>query len=467
MKKNVIIYLLIFSVFPVIGYAQIYSPKETAKRKASDRANGKVDQTIDKGLDKIEEGIGNLFKKKGKAQPDEKQTEKTVDTGSNKEVALDNQTAESAKNEQGVAQKGSSKDANTSVTDKPKFSPTSKFDFVPGEKVIGFDDFSETALGDFPLGWNTNSSAEIVTFGDNPEKWLFMTQDGYFSPEFVKDMPENFTLEYDMFTRYRSNNILAYTLYLYASENPKGDFPEKYTVGKAGISFTWLGGTENASFEVYENGEVINKNEGITVKSLSTGQDGDEESRVHFAIWRQKSRLRLYVNEVKVLDIPQAFNPKLKYNVFKLGSSYMNFSENDNKDEYMVANVRYAVGTPDTRSKLITEGRFSTTGILFDVNSDRIKPSSEGTLKEIAKVLNENPTVKIKIIGHTDADGADAANQTLSEKRAASVKNTLSSDFGIAVDRMTTEGKGESQPVDKNETPQGKANNRRVEFVKL
>ena len=133
----------------------------------------------------------------------------------------------------------------------------------------------------------------------------------------------------------------------------------------------------------------------------------------------------------------------------------------------MVSNVRYAVGAPDTRSKLITEGRFSTTGILFDVNSDRIKASSEGTLKEIAQVLKENPTVKIKIIGHTDADGADAANQTLSEKRAVSVKNTLSADFGIAADRMTTEGKGESQPVDKNDTPQGKANNRRVEFLKL
>lgn len=464
MRNFKTIYSVLFVVLlSVQTQAQIIKPKETVKRKSTDRANNTIDRTIDKGLDKIEVGIGNLFKKKDK-------NSKEADDSDANDSRTSKEVSESSGNSSESPKAGSANEKATTASkssDKLKFSPTSKFDFVPGEKVIGFDDFSETAVGDFPLGWNTNSSAEIVTFGDNPEKWLFMTQDGFFSPEFVKDLPENFTLEYDIFTRYRSNNILAYTLYLYASENPRSDFPEKYTVGNAGMSFTWLGGTENAGFEVYENEEAVNKNDGITVKSLSMGQDGDDESKVHFAIWRQKNRLRLYVNEVKVLDIPQAFNPKFKYNVFKLGSAYMNFSENDNKDEYMVANVRYAVGAPDTRSKLITEGRFSTTGILFDVNSDRIKASSEGTLKEIAQVLKENPTVKIKIIGHTDADGADAANQTLSEKRAASVKSTLASDFGIAADRMITEGKGESQPVDKNDTPQGKANNRRVEFVKL
>jgi OmpA-OmpF porin, OOP family len=361
------------------------------------------------------------------------------------------------------------KNTNKGTKDEPskvKFSANSKFDFIPGEKVIGFDDFSETAVGDFPLAWNTNSAAEIITFNDSPEKWLFMSQDGFFQPDFVSDMPDNFTLEYDIFTRFRSNNLLNYNFYIYASPNPKSEFTEKY-IGN-GFYFNWSGGTEFAGFEVYENGEVVNKNESLVIKSLACkGESNEEPSKVHFSIWRQKSRLRIYVNEVKVLDIPKAFDPKLKYNAFKLGSNYMNFSEQENKDEYMVSNVRYAVGAPDTRSKLITEGRFSTTGILFDVNSDRIKASSEGTLKEIAQVLKENPTVKVKIIGHTDADGADAANQTLSEKRAASVKNTLSADFGIAADRMTTEGKGESQPIDKNDTPQGKANNRRVEFLKL
>ncbi|MBK7138731.1 MAG: OmpA family protein [Bacteroidetes bacterium] len=136
-------------------------------------------------------------------------------------------------------------------------------------------------------------------------------------------------------------------------------------------------------------------------------------------------------------------------------------------DAYFLTNLRVAVGAPDTRNKLITEGKYSTTGILFDVNSDKIKPESFGTLKEIAAVLTENPDVKIKIIGHTDSDGEDAKNLELSKKRSESVKIALNKDFGISLDRMQTDGKGETMPVGDNTTIEGKANNRRVEFIKL
>ena len=175
----------------------------------------------------------------------------------------------------------------------------------------------------------------------------------------------------------------------------------------------------------------------------------------------------MYVNETKVLDLPQVFDAKLKYNVFKFGTFYMNYATADNQDEFMVANLRYAVGAPDTRNKLITEGKLVTRGILFDVNSDKIKSESYGVLKEIGTVLKENPAVKVKIIGHTDADGDDAKNLDLSKRRAASVKNALSTEFGIEASRLETDGKGETQPSDPNTTPQGKANNRRVEFIKL
>ena len=69
--------------------------------------------------------------------------------------------------------------------------------------------------------------------------------------------------------------------------------------------------------------------------------------------------------------------------------------------------------------------------------------------------------------GHTDADGKDDANLDLSKRRAASVKAALAKEFGIDESRMETDGKGESEPIDKNDTPAGKANNRRVEFIKL
>jgi len=114
--------------------------------------------------------------------------------------------------------------------------------------------------------------------------------------------------------------------------------------------------------------------------------------------------------------------------------------------------TRLAVGNPDTRNKLITEGKFVTNGILFDVNSDKIKPErkpeSYGAIKDIANVLTENKEVNVQIIGHTDSDGDDNGNLTLSKKRAEAVKAALSKEFGIAASRMTTDGKGESAPVD-------------------
>ena len=125
-----------------------------------------------------------------------------------------------------------------------------------------------------------------------------------------------------------------------------------------------------------------------------------------------------------------------------------------------------ATGAPDTRNKIITEGKWVTRGILFDVNSDRIKAESYGSLKEIAGVLTENADLKVQIVGHTDADGDDTANLDLSKRRAASVKTALATEFKIDAARMDTDGKGESQPVDKNDNPAGKANNRRVEFIK-
>jgi outer membrane protein OmpA-like peptidoglycan-associated protein len=133
----------------------------------------------------------------------------------------------------------------------------------------------------------------------------------------------------------------------------------------------------------------------------------------------------------------------------------------------MISNVRVAVGAPDTRNKLITEGKLVTYGIYFDVNKDIVKPESYGTLKEIATVLQENPDVRVKIVGHTDSDGADASNLDLSKRRGASVKNELVKTFGIDASRLESDGMGEGQPVAPNDTPANKALNRRVELIKF
>ena len=90
-----------------------------------------------------------------------------------------------------------------------------------------------------------------------------------------------------------------------------------------------------------------------------------------------------------------------------------------------------------------------------------------GVLKEVATVLKENEALKIKITGHTDSDGDEAHNLELSKKRAEAVKDALANQYQVSPSRMETDGKGESAPVSKNDTPVGKAQNRRVEFTKL
>jgi OmpA-OmpF porin, OOP family len=122
---------------------------------------------------------------------------------------------------------------------------------------------------------------------------------------------------------------------------------------------------------------------------------------------------------------------------------------------------------PDMRNKLLTDGKLVTYGIYFDTNSDKVKPESYGTLKGIATVLNENPAVKVKIFGHTDSDGNDAANLDLSKRRANAVKVELSKNFAVDASRIETDGKGETAPVAANDNPTNKALNRRVEFIKL
>jgi OOP family OmpA-OmpF porin len=119
------------------------------------------------------------------------------------------------------------------------------------------------------------------------------------------------------------------------------------------------------------------------------------------------------------------------------------------------------------RNKLLKDGKIISYGILFDVNSDKLKPESYSTLKEIADILKENPTIRIRVVGHTDSDGDEASNLDLSKRRGASVKNELVNKFGIDAARLETDGKGESEPLAKNDSAVNKAKNRRVEFISI
>jgi len=135
-------------------------------------------------------------------------------------------------------------------------------------------------------------------------------------------------------------------------------------------------------------------------------------------------------------------------------------------DHQMITNVRIAEGGKPAKQMLAGEGRIVTHGILFDTGSGVIKPESAPTLRSILALLNEDPGLKFAIEGHTDDQGGPKVNGPLSERRAAAVKAWLVKQ-GIDGGRLTSKGLGQSKPIDSNETAEGRANNRRVEFVKI
>ena len=342
----------------------------------------------------------------------------------------------------------------------PDFQVYSRFDFVPGEKVVGMEDFSQDSIGDFPAKWNTNAAGEIVTVAGKPGRWLKLTRAGAFVPELTPTLPDSFTLEFDLLVPPAFNSGYLFNASIVQLDNVK-QIVQWQTASNRFTFTAWPGG--GPTWQTSQTARLdANSASGVTTGGVSADTKSPWKSDpVHIAVTRQGARVRVYLNQEKMWDVPRALLPTAKYNAIVF------FVPNvDAGSEYFVSNVRLAVGAPDTRNKLLTQGKWVTNGILFDVNSDRIRAESYGTLKEVAGVLTENADLKVQIVGHTDSDGEAAANLDLSRRRAASVKTALVSEFKIDAGRMDTDGKGETDPADKANTPAGKANNRRVEFIK-
>lgn len=427
----------LFVVIFCLGISQLSAQinlKDKLKNQTNNRANNKVDQGIDKGLDAVESGVKDLFKKKKKP--------------------VEGEEPEVESEEQPEGEDQSTRQDDKQSEKSASLQSYSKFDFIPGEKVIFYEDFSQDAVGDFPALWNTNGSGEVVNTNLFPGNWLKYVMNESIWTDKLLVLPDNYTLEFDVIPiEGTEGGMGGWSFRLMKCINQKS-WDGGAVPGNAGFHF----GVEyfgRAFYRAYNNkldGEFWDQK----------GNNDDEKNyqkkdqKYHISVWVQKTRVRVYQNEIKIFDVPRAFpDPAVKMDRLRF-----------EQDAAMISNIRIAVGAPDTRNKLITEGKLVTYGIYFDVNKDVVKPESYGTLKDIAAVLNEVPDVKVKIVGHTDTDGADASNLDLSKRRAAAVKAELAKSFGVNADRLVTDGMGESQPVAPNDTPVNKALNRRVEFIK-
>jgi OmpA-OmpF porin, OOP family len=398
---------------------------------------------LKKTVSKATQGMGNVLKKDDSQQNKQEQQQQQ-------------QTKQEEQPQQQGHQENNNPVQQATAQPQTELQAYSKYDFIPGSKVIFYEDFSQDAIGDFPALWNTNGSGEVVTTNLYPGKWLKFESNASVWTDQLLDLPENYTVELDIIPLPEENGNArseSYTLMLYQCINVKA-FDYSSRPGKVAFNFYLSYGVPNYS-------TYINLPGGENM-GLSGNKDGESfrqkpNQKYHIAIWMQKARVRLYQGQDKLFDLPKAFNLEgVKMDRIRFDGG-----------AFMVTNIRVAVGAPDTRNKLLTEGKLVTYGIYFDVNKDVVKPESYGTLKDIAAVLSENPDVRVKIVGHTDSDGADAANLELSKKRAASVKDEMVKTFTIDASRIETDGMGETKPVVLNDTPVNKALNRRVEFIKL
>ena len=133
---------------------------------------------------------------------------------------------------------------------------------------------------------------------------------------------------------------------------------------------------------------------------------------------------------------------------------------------FFIKNVRIAKGAVPLYDRMMTDGKFITYGITFDVGKSTIKPESMGEINRIVKLMQDNPDLKFSVEGHTDSTGNAASNQTLSEARSQAIVAKLV-EMGVSKDRLTSAGKGQISPIADNGTDEGRAKNRRVEFVKI
>lgn len=404
--------------------------------------------------------LGNTAKEAAKSTMERRVEQKTeeVTEGTPNEAestVIKEETEAEEKEETGL------KESKEETKEPPqKLVSAGKYDFVPGDKILYFEDFSQDAIGDFPALWTTNGSGEVKTVNIAPGKWFHMNgEDAVYCYTRQIDFPDNFIVEFDIIPEKKDKDYyssIQFSLYQERTGEAKEMNDELYP-GEAGLHIDLGFSSMDTSWETrgYKEGDNLD---------WLSGQGGKNpvllEKVNHVILWIQKRRVRIYHQNEKVLDMPTNIYPDVKFN-------RMRFSGWDRYSAPYVTNLKITTASPDTRSKLITEGKLITYGITFDVNKADVKPESYGTLKSIADVLNENASVKVRIVGHTDSDGDDAMNLELSRRRAESVKNELVKNFGIDASRMETEGAGETKPVAPNDTPANKAQNRRVEFVKL
>jgi OmpA-OmpF porin, OOP family len=411
MKKLLVILICMVTAGPL--YAQVENPGSVAKDGASDAANRNITSGVDDGINKTENAIKGLFKKKKK-----------------------NNNQPQIPPQQPNNQSSSSNNDNGSSNGIVTIKDYKNYDFVPGAKIIFESQLADESVGEIPSQFALDHGQMDIQSEDNENVIHVAKGAGATMTPRMKNatyMPDQFTIELDFKNeRFGLDHLMV-------------DFGHR----------TYYASVDGELSGIrFDNGSVNWTLGDVDYPEALKATLEQPMKWHHIAIAVNKNVGKIYVDQYRVASV----------NNLTGKANNVTIDVNGYEDSF-IKNVRVASGGIDIYKQVTTDSKIVTHGILFDVDKATIKPESMGTINSIYNMLQKDQSLKFEIDGHTDNTGNPAHNLTLSQQRADAVKAQLVS-MGIDASRLSTKGFGDTKPLGANDTPEEKANNRRVELLK-
>jgi len=331
-----------------------------------------------------------------------------------------------------------------------------QYDFKPGEKIIFEDDFSQDSVGKFPRKWRLYPTISTLDIGDS------ITNTGVYPIK--KETADSFNYSYVAIAsdnhyfpikpKLGAQNYLpdTFTLELYfRMDNDQSD---------AAVVFFNEDGVNIFETRCMGTGEFVSMHMHTTRYSVDYPGSFDHTTWHHLAFYYRHRSIALYVDNYKLMVLPDCKTPPANFII--AGNSY---TEGNPKVDF--TKIRLAgFNSKSVFNAIITEKKFTTHAIYFKTAQSAIEPESAAFVQELADWMKSNPGISLAIHGYTDNEGEPKTNLKLSQDRANAVKAALEA-LGVDAIRLTANGFGEADPIDTNDTPEGRAQNRRVEFVSV
>ena len=347
-----------------------------------------------------------------------------------------------------------------------------KNDFVRGSVVLFEDTMDNEQIGEFPSKWDIVDGGSLEVATVNGKKYAqFTTEWNQVTPLMSSPkhyLPDVFTLEWDVFVSPQDSENREY-----------GEMTMEINFGystvnyrSSQVQFWWRAGDQGSRMRYsarkpgfegdadYIDGEEWDLVEKNILKKNAWN---------HFAISFNKRAMKIYCNGVRIFNIPNIEAPEWFW-IYQGGNyRYRGFTNvllcAGAKELYAQETTNLSAAAAAVEKAIAETGKFVTNNILFDTAKATIKPESQAEIDKIAEYMKANPTARFEVQGHTDSQGSDKVNDPLSQERAEAVVKALEA-LGVDPFNLRAVGKGSHEPVADNGTEEGRAKNRRVEFIK-